>query len=507
MRIAFRTDVSNAIGSGHMARCLTLADALAASGHHCHFVTRDGPGFTPEIVTGRGHGISVLPPIEVNFTGDLTHSGWLGIPQTRDADDTVAVLGGGWDWIVVDHYALDHRWQSAVRDSGRRILAIDDLADRSHDCDLLLDQNPQSASARYSGLLPSACTQLLGPRFALLRPEFACLKSTAPSSREGPLLVYFGGVDNAGATLLALEGIELAGLSDRGVVVVAGALNPHLPSIRAWVAAHPGSILFEGSTSLAELIASSRGGIGAAGATALERCCLALPTVVMTIAANQRPGAAALAALPAAIWLGDADRCDASSVAAALTTMENAPGLADSLARNGAALVDGEGTKRVVRAMEGAAVTVRHAAADDCDKVWGWRNHPATRERSLDSRTIPLADHRAWFTASLVNEDRRIFIAEMGDEGVGVIRFDRVECTALVSIFVAPERIGKGLGTSVLAEGCMAIRRDWPELQAIDADIMATNPASRSIFMQVGFRPHLERLRIDLPLRLEALAT
>ena len=264
MRITFRTDASDAVGTGHMMRCLALADALAAAGHHSRFVMRDHSGTPGSLITGRGHDLTLLPPPDGTADDDPAHSKWLGVSQARDAAETTAALGESCDWLVVDHYALDHRWERALRPVAGRIMAIDDLADRQHDCDLLLDQNPQAEADRYGGLLPDSATALVGPRYALLRPEFAQLRETERAA-DGPVLVYFGGIDAQGATLLALRGIALAGLAPRGVTVVAGTRNPHLAAIREWVAAHPDAVLHEGNAPLAELIAGARIGVGAAG--------------------------------------------------------------------------------------------------------------------------------------------------------------------------------------------------------------------------------------------------
>lgn len=497
MRIAFRTDASDLIGTGHLMRTLALADALAAAGHTCRFVLREHSGTPAGLVAARGHALSLLPPPDGSADSDLAHAAWLGVSQARDAADTRAALTDGCDWLVADHYALDHRWETALRPAANRIMAIDDLADRRHDCDLLLDQNPQAAPDRYAGLLPAGATALVGPRHALLRDEFVSLR-TADRAARGPLLVYFGGVDADGATMLALRGIEQAGLAAGGVTVVAGARNPHLAAIRTWVDRHTAAVLHEGNAPLAELIAGARIGLGAAGATALERCCLALPSIVLTIAANQRPGAAALAAMPAALWLGDAAECTPERIAAALVTLDRAPELAAAMGRTGAVLVDGQGTARVVRALTSAGVVLRPATESDCDTIWRWRNDPATRSQSLGADTIPLAAHGEWYAAALANPDRRIFLGESGGAGIGVVRFDRVGDTALVSIFLAPERIGEGYGSALLAAGCDAIAHAWPDLAAIEADVLAANPASQAIFARAGFRPLHARLRRDL---------
>src|SRR5690606_32001299 len=193
MKVALRTDASMRIGTGHLMRCLTLADALRDAGARTRFVCRALPHGLREVVIGRGHELVELPSVCGSTAGGgdgrgapvasphtaLEHADWLGTTQEEDAAATCDALDDGavWDWLAVDHYAIDARWETRLRTAARRILAIDDLADRRHDCDALLDQNLHAGMhARYDGLVPDACVRLVGPRHALLRPEFAAAR-------------------------------------------------------------------------------------------------------------------------------------------------------------------------------------------------------------------------------------------------------------------------------------------------------------------------------------------
>lgn len=355
MRVAIRTDASDAIGTGHLVRCLTLADALQVAGHQCHFVLRDHPGCSREWVAERGYSLSLLPPPDGDHDGDLPHSAWLGTSQQCDAKQTIDEIGEGWDWIVVDHYALDRRWEDAVRSATRCIMAIDDLADRQHAIDLLVDQNLQVGPDRYAGLAEHA-VQLVGPDYALLRAEFPRLRQGRCEprviAREPRVLIYFGGIDADGATMLAIEAITCADLGGVRVDVVVGTRNPHLPAIRATCARDPRFRLHEGGADMAELMTRAWLSIGASGATSWERCCLGLPTILLTLAENQRPAATALAREPAALWLGDLSNVTVDLVAGTLKLLAQSPDLHLTMARRGMALIDGLGTARVRQAME-----------------------------------------------------------------------------------------------------------------------------------------------------------
>jgi UDP-2,4-diacetamido-2,4,6-trideoxy-beta-L-altropyranose hydrolase len=168
MKVAIRVDASSQIGTGHFMRSLTLADALKQRGTQIRFVSRHLPEHLRSMLMEKGHEFAMLDSAKSNVPLDeLAHAQWLGVSQAQDAADSIQALSdGAWDWLIVDHYALDGRWESALRGTIKKIMAIDDLADRQHDCDILLDQNFYSdIDERYVGKVPESCQLLLGPRF------------------------------------------------------------------------------------------------------------------------------------------------------------------------------------------------------------------------------------------------------------------------------------------------------------------------------------------------------
>lgn len=214
MNVCFRADASLAIGSGHVMRCLTLADALRTRGAVCHFLTRAHAGNLISTIRQRGHDVTALPDcggtVPVKDDSSLAHSAWLGCSIEQDAEQSAVILHTlRPDWLVLDHYALDQRWERALRPYYGRLLAIDDLADRPHDCDILLDQNLGRKAADYAQLLPKRCTIAIGPAYALLRPEFSRFRPYSLNRRaQGRLqriLISMGGVDNPDATSRVLQ--------------------------------------------------------------------------------------------------------------------------------------------------------------------------------------------------------------------------------------------------------------------------------------------------------------
>ncbi len=304
MHIAFRTDASLQIGIGHVMRCLTLADALRARGAQCSFLCRPHAGHLLDLVAQRGHKALTLsePHEDINAPVDLAHAAWLGASWADDAEQTKrALCGYTMDWLVVDHYALDARWEQALRPLAKRIMAIDDLADRPHACDLLLDQNLGRKEADYSSLLSSHTQTMIGPRFALLRPEFAKWRALSLARRDPPqlqsLLITMGGVDKDNITGQVLFGLHKAPLpSDLKISVVMGQHAPWLEQVHAQAILMPWQTQVHVAVSnMAELMANSDLAIGAAGSTSWERCCLGLPTIQIVLAANQLAIAEALA--------------------------------------------------------------------------------------------------------------------------------------------------------------------------------------------------------------------
>ncbi len=302
LRIAFRTDASIQIGTGHVMRCLTLADVLRASGAETLFLCRPHPGHLLELISGRGHHAVSLPAAEVAASpAQPAHADWLGTTWALDAEHTRAAIGDeALDWLVVDHYAIDSRWEAALRPSCAALMVIDDLADRPHDCDLLLDQNLGRRTKDYAGLLRPGTPVLVGPQNALLRPEFAQLRAESLARRAHPqleqVLISMGGVDKGNATGQVLDALDACTLPPQlRLTVVMGPHAPCLAQVRARAArmSRPTRVLV-GVTNMARLMVDSDLAIGAAGSTSWERCCLGLPSFLQVLAANQSEAAAAL---------------------------------------------------------------------------------------------------------------------------------------------------------------------------------------------------------------------
>ncbi len=338
MQVAFRMEGSTQIGMGHVSRCLTLAAALQQRGATVSFFCG---AYT-------GHYILTQQPDAVV----------LNVPDLSPAEDAHhcrKLFASPPDWLVVDHYALGRDWETSMRPHVGRIMAIDDLS-RAHDCDLLLDQNylPQ-ADTRYAGKLPDGCQMLLGPAYALLRPAIAQSRTTQPwPRRDGPVLrvfICFGGGDAPNKTLMALE--AAASFAPRlAIDVVAGAAHPALDQLTDAARSWPQVTLFTSHPAPEQLMAKADLAIGAGGTMMLERCALRLPSLVVSIADNQRPSCRYMATQGMIRYLGHGDAVDRHVIEKALGEWITDPEPRHRMAARCGNLVDGLGTGRVVQIME-----------------------------------------------------------------------------------------------------------------------------------------------------------
>ena len=343
LRVAVRADASRTLGSGHVMRCLTLAEVLRARGATVQFICRPDHGHLGTRITGQGFGLHWLPDTVI----------W---HADADAQHTLAALGpNGCDVLLVDHYALGAAWQATLRPACRRLVAIDDLADRPHAADLLLDQNLGRQPGDYAALLPAAATRLIGPAFALLRPEFAAARAASLARRADgrlqQLLVSMGGADPQQATLRVLQALRHCALpGDAHITVVLGAAADNRPAIAEFLPTLPWPArLWVAVTDMAPLLVAADLAIGAAGGSAWERCCLGLPTALLVLADNQRPGTRALVAAGAALDLGGVADLPATLPAALQQAAD--PTTLQRLSAAAAAVTDGLGAQRVADAV------------------------------------------------------------------------------------------------------------------------------------------------------------
>ena len=481
-RAVFRTDASTAVGGGHVRRCLSLADQLTAAGCEITFA---------------------ISAETVGMMGALASSAYRSVVLSPDADEAAQLrdrIPGGCALLVVDHYERGKPFEASCRGWASHILAIDDLR-RPHDCDILLDQTPGRSPGDYAGLLPDGCRVLVGAEYALLDRRFSAARN---ARREAPpdlrrVFVGFGWTDPAGATALAVDALVRARLSVQ-VDVVVGADSPSLARARRLMdALQPRAQLLTAVDDMASLLHGADLAIGAGGVSALERCCLGVPSIIVPIADNQRDNATALAQRGAALLLPAAGLLDVDELAGAIRRLAADRERRQSMSAAGRELCDGLGTERVCAAILAAIdaaparggtvredVVIRPALPEDAACIWRWRNEPAARAVSADDQPIPWETHCAWFEDRLRSADTVMLIGSLGEQAIGVLRFDRDGEIAEVSIIIAPERRGEGWGGVLLRQGCAMVERSG-FARSLEARIKPGNTASQRIFAAAGF--------------------
>lgn len=490
LRIAIRADASARIGSGHVMRCLALAEALRRRGCSVHFVAANIiPGLAERCVA-EGHAFVAIAPPELNAQGtDWDQTIWPANRQRQDADRTATAVGTV-DWLILDHYQLDRHWTERARGFAARILVIDDLANRTHDCDQLVDQTLGRDAADYRPLTSPGCRILAGPLYALLRPEFAEARTRALARRAkehaARLLISLGSTDVGGVTGPVARAAARHGW-ERIDVILGSDDAPSLPELNALAAVDPRVAVHLAPANLVALLIGADVAIGAGGTSAWERSCLALPAITLILASNQQLVATSLEEVGAAIGAFTADQ--ASDAANALRA---APIARQRMIAAAAALVDGLGAERVAGAMfagavPSAAIYVRPATARDAEHLWLWRNDPVTRAMSKNHEPIRWQDHLAWLSPRLTRDSGLLLIGELGRKPAGTVRFDPgAQDGFWVSINIAPDHRGRSLGAALLAAACDTFYREHGP-QPLHAEIRPDNVASERIFTTLGF--------------------
>jgi len=284
LKIIFRVDSSFKMGAGHLMRCLTLAEELKRKNHNITFICRKLPGNLIFLIK---YSVATLPN-NSEFKSNNLYLNWLGATQECDSQQTINLMPKSTDLLIVDSYALDKRWHQRLRVHVGRIMVIDDLSDREFDCDILLNQNLNSAREDYIDKVPIDCKLLLGCNYALLRPEFNKLRKRAIEKRNGTksikkILISMGGSDNDNITYNVLQQLS----DEFDIVVVLGETSPHNRMIANYLKDKNIELIIN-SSNMSRLMLEADLAIGASGSTSWERCCLGLPTLLYILAENQR---------------------------------------------------------------------------------------------------------------------------------------------------------------------------------------------------------------------------
>lgn len=492
MKVAFRVDASTRMGIGHFMRCLTLAEALREHDVQTRFICREYTGNLIALLQQNAIPVTVLPAPAINDTSGEDYVAWLGVTQAEDAEQTIEALNGERpDWLVVDHYGLDVEWEQRLRPHANKLMVIDDLANRCHDCEVLLDQNYSAVGEqRYAGLVPDTCKLLVGPRYALLRPEYAAYRKTL-RARDGQVrrvLVFFGGTDPQNATGLALEALSHPDLKHLDVGVVIGANNPNREVLERQSRERPQTKIYGSRPHLADLMVGADLAIGAGGATTWERMCLGLPSIIISIAENQRPASEALEKAKLIHYAGHFSNIKTNHLTQLLRQQSHDTEKLAELSTQNRLQVDGLGALRLVEVLcpsDINEIRLRSASDEDIVGYYNWANDPDVRKNAINTDPISWPTHQAWFTSKLHDAKSQLFVLEAAGLPVGQIRFDKEGGEAHIDYSLDPIVRGRGWGLRLLALGIDRMRQIEPV--RFRAEVKAGNEVSAAVFLRNGF--------------------
>jgi len=471
-----RADAGTKIGTGHLMRCLALAQAWKDAGHKVVFIT----ACQNENLLRRLHeeGFDTRPLTDPHpDSGDWTYT-----------KDVLAAHPGA--WVVLDGYHFDEVYQQQVKEIGHRLLAIDDMAHLKHYyADIILNQNLHAEQLQYS--CEPYARLLLGTRYVLLRREFLVWKDW---KREVPeiarrVLVTLGGADPENHTLKVIQALDKVEVTSLEATVIIGASNPHAEELEAGARQSRIHIqLVRDASNMPELVAWADVAIASAGTTCWELAWMGVPAALLTLADNQRRVAEELSRVGAATSLGRAHRVETPELLGKLVTFLNDNDGRAAIAEHAKALVDGEGVSRLLMLLKGEELRLRRVREQDCRLLWEWANDPEVRESSFSPAPITWEEHVRWFTARLNDPHCFHFIGvDENDLPLGQVRFDLQGDEAEIDVSVDRQRRGQRYGSSLIEIGAEEMLL-CTRARLIHGYVKPQNEASIRAFTRAGFR-------------------
>ncbi len=492
--LLIRADAGLQMGTGHVMRCLALCQAWQDLGGRAELITVGLPEPLQQRMEAEQCGVHQL---------DCAAGSLHDAQATAELAGRIAATA-----VVLDGYQFDEAYCCQLELALPRLLRIDDFGGHARG-GMILNQNAWAAAADYPGCGPQT-TLLAGSRYALLRREFASIRTARPQIRSRPerLLVSCGGSDPTQAVDRILLQLRDVSQRIREVVVVLGAVNERSEEVRSLAATLPFSVRIEQNCrNMSRLMCDADLAIAAAGTTSWEMACCGLPMISVVTAENQVRVAEAIAARGLgwnAGWMNE----DAAENVSTLLQQINADGSALSTASERCwRQVDGRGAGRVAALLAAPVLQLRLAEAADSELLWRWRNEATVRQMSFGSEEIAWEDHSRWYSARLQRPDCEILIASNGEgKPIGQVRLDRQGDGAVISVSIAAEYRGCGYGATLirLATNHAFVQRG---LAWVDAMIREENVASQTAFLRAEYQRRIETTDAQQGLRFTAWNT
>lgn len=494
MKVVFRTDASSVIGNGHLVRCLTLAKSLKKLNTECEFICRENKNDLFKEINKENFKLTLLPNLN-NKTNKkkIIKTNWLGLNWKDDANQTINALKGyKIDWLIIDHYGIGREWEKKLRTYTQNIIVIDDLANRNHDCDILIDQNLiANFKNRYKNLLPNHCNTFLGPSFAILQNKYKDLHLVAQPRKNitKNILIYFGGTDQIRLIEMTLSSFYRLNRDDINLDIVISSKNSEISKIQKLIKNNKNIRIKKNLKSLAPLMLKADLAIGACGTTTWERCCLGLPSIVITIAEHQKLIAKELQKRQLIKWLGHHDSIKASSIYKALLSLIDQS--QEKWSKECMLVTDGSGSEKIASIIALNSKTklfIRSATINDEDLLLHWANDNLVRSNGFNSKIITKKIHSDWFKFRLNNPGIcKIYILETNEKApIGQVRFEKIDNRWYINYSLASFARGKKISSNLLDIAIKKFKKN--NKNQLIAEVKEDNLSSRKVFEKIGFK-------------------
>lgn len=464
-----RADASVEIGTGHVMRCLALAQAWQDAGGSAIFVLQHSTPAILRKLSSEGFKTLVISP---------------GAHQDAIVTAKAATEHRA-EWVVLDGYHFDNAYRSVLKTAGLKLLCIDDNGENCAFAEVILNSNVYAQRAAYGHALPQSHL-LLGARFAMLRREFRPREEHKQSHRSGQrVLITMGGSDPQGLTEMTLQAIKRGADSDLEIRVATTSSNPRVAALTAYCRTHNTPIFVDGD--MPELMRWADLAIAAAGTTCLELCFFGLPAIVIDAAPNQLPTARELDRRGLALHVPLSEATE-NRIAEKVRLLAGNPDIRERMSRAAEGLVDGRGAERVTAVIIAGSLTMRRAAGSDAHLFWEWTNDNVVRGASFKSAPVSWKEHEHWFTTRLDDPGSHLFVFEHRDHGVAaIVRFEAENSDlSKISITIGRESRGLGLAPHIIQRAVSAVF-EHTQIREVRALIKPENSASLHAFRGAGF--------------------
>ena len=476
MNLLFRADANSSIATGHVMRCLALAQAWKDDGGELTFATAEiTPALTMRLIAEHATVCSV------NAVAGSAEDACQTVNLARCANS---------EWVVIDGYQFTADYQNRIKQAGLKLLVIDDMGSVPHYyADLVLNQNLHATDRLYPSR-EGYTRLLLGPRFSLLRREFRRWRGwkRSVSADVRRIVLTMGGSDPDNVTSRFLACFAQGDFTSARVTVLIGGSNPRREELtKLFAKLHLDADLITDADDMPSLLASADLAISGAGTTCWEMCLLGLPSILVELAPNQHEIGTELHDAGAAIFLGRSQDVAPESVAKQLSLLIHSPEMRKQMSANGQRIVDGKGADRVLSFLK-REIRLRRTREDDCRMFWEWANDPEVRAMSFCSEPVSWESHVGWFVTRQKDPSSLFYVAtDQDSRPVGQVRYQLERDRAVLSISISPELRGKGFGKTTLLAATEELFQDSCA-KAIDAFVKPENRSSLRLFESAGFK-------------------